>query len=35
VRLDPSCRAEAGDELRLAATEVHLFDPEDGRSLRR
>jgi ABC-type sugar transport system ATPase subunit len=34
ARLDPSCPAKAGDTLLVSPTDVHLFDPESGRSLR-
>jgi len=34
VRLDPSCPARAGESIHVVPTEVHLFDPETGRSLR-
>jgi len=34
VRLDPSCPTRAGEKLAVVPTDVHLFDPKDGRSLR-
>ena len=34
VRLDPSCLTKTGDTLRVVPSDVHLFDPDSGRSLR-
>jgi ABC-type sugar transport system ATPase subunit len=34
ARLDPGCPTKAGDTLRVVPSDVHLFDPESGRSLR-
>ena len=34
VRLEPSTKVKRGGKLRLEAARVHLFDTDDGRSLR-